>query len=113
MAKRIGKNVQVSINSQSSRVDSLSNGLEVLDALARQPYDVILMDVQMPIMDGIEATRLLRKLNLEKQPKVVALSASVFQEERESAIRAGMDDFLAKPLRIESLIQMLEKGCDR
>jgi len=95
------------------QADVVCDGSEALKQLEKIPYDLVLMDVQMPIMDGIEATRLLRKLNLEKQPKVVALSASVFLEERESAIRAGMDDFMAKPLRIESLVQMLEKGSAR
>ena len=89
--------------------DLAANGLEVLQSLDRQPYDVILMDVQMPEMDGLEATKELRKkLPPEKQPYVIAMTANAMQGDREMCLMAGMDDYVSKPIRIEALMKVLE-----
>jgi CheY-like chemotaxis protein len=88
--------------------DLAGNGLEVLQALKRQAYDVVLMDVQMPEMDGLEATRRLRVgLPDERQPRVVAMTANAMQGDREMCLEAGMDDYVSKPIRIEELVKAL------
>lgn len=99
------------------KADVASNGLEALSALHRQPYDVVLMDVQMPEMDGITATRQLRQewsespSNLtEKRPRIIAMTANAMQGDREACLAAGMDDYISKPLRVEKLIEAL-KNC--
>jgi len=88
------------------------NGLEVLEALEEKSYDLILMDMQMPEMDGLQATREVRKLDssaLPQQPIIIALTANAMESEKRDCFKAGMDDFLAKPVRWELLAQTLEK----
>ena len=93
------------------RADVASNGLEALEALERQDYDVILMDMQMPEMDGLEATRLIRGLSAGfHQPRIIAMTANVTREDRQACLDAGMDDYLPKPIRIEELIAALNKS---
>jgi CheY-like chemotaxis protein len=90
------------------RADVAANGLEALEAVHRQPYDVVLMDVQMPLMDGLEATREIRtQLPAEGQPHIVALTANALAEDRDSCLSAGMDDYLSKPLRAAQLVAVL------
>jgi len=92
------------------RADLAANGLEVLDALQRQPYDVILMDVQMPEMDGLEATRRICTSPPPKgQPRIVAMTASAMQEDKNACYAAGMDDYVSKPVRVNELIETLKK----
>ena len=80
------------------------NGAEAVEALRRQVYDVVFMDVQMPVMDGIEAARLIRlEWGPTRRPRIIALTAGVMSEEVQACRDAGMDDFLSKPLSIESL----------
>ncbi len=91
--------------------DVAANGLEVLQALERQPYDVVLMDVQMPEMDGLEATRRLREqFPAIQQPQVIAMTANAMQGDREMCLEAGMDDYISKPIRIEVLVEALSKS---
>ena len=91
--------------------DVAGNGLEALQALERQVYDVVLMDVQMPEMDGLEATRQLRKKFPEiRQPRVIAMTANAMQGDREMCLAAGMDDYVSKPIRIEELVESLSKS---
>ncbi len=91
--------------------DVAANGLEVLQALERQPYDVVLMDVQMPEMDGLEATRQLRvQFPAVQQPQVIAMTANAMQGDREMCLEAGMDDYVSKPIRIEALVEALSKS---
>jgi signal transduction histidine kinase/DNA-binding response OmpR family regulator len=86
------------------RADLAGNGEEVLDALRRQPYDLILMDVQMPGLDGLEATRRIRaELPPERQARIVAMTANVLPEQRAACLAAGMDDFLQKPVDFADL----------
>jgi len=93
------------------RADVASNGVEVLDALSRQDYDVILMDMQMPEMDGLEATRLIRGcLAGFRQPRIIAMTANVTKDDRQACLEAGMDDYLAKPIKIEELVAALNKS---
>ncbi|MDJ0554720.1 MAG: response regulator [Microcoleaceae cyanobacterium MO_207.B10] len=93
------------------RADVVANGIEVLDALQRQPYDVVLMDMQMPEMDGLEATRLLRyELSDELRPRIIALTANAFLEDRNLCFEAGMDDFITKPIKVKELAEVLQKA---
>ena len=97
------------------RADVAANGLETVQALERQPYDVILMDVQMPEMDGLEATKLIRARwpTAEQQgrprPRIIAMTANAMQGDREICLEAGMDDYVSKPIRVEELIQALSR----
>lgn len=84
------------------RADIAANGLEVLQALKRQPYDVILMDVQMPEMDGITATKVIRKY-WPNGPKIIAITAYALERDRERCLDAGMDDYISKPVQLEEL----------
>jgi CheY-like chemotaxis protein len=93
------------------RADVAANGLEVIQALERQPYDVILMDVQMPEMDGLEATREIRAwLDLGFHPRIIAMTANAMQGDREACMEAGMDDYIAKPIRVEELVAALVRS---
>jgi signal transduction histidine kinase/HPt (histidine-containing phosphotransfer) domain-containing protein/ActR/RegA family two-component response regulator len=90
--------------------DVAGNGIEALEALRRQPYDLILMDVQMPVMDGLEATRRIRAdVPADRQPRIVALTANVLREQREACLAAGMDDFVQKPVTFEDLRAALSR----
>jgi PAS domain S-box-containing protein len=87
-----------------------ANGLEALQALEREPYDVVLMDVQMPTMDGLEATRRIHQRWPEgRRPHIIAATASAMQEEREACLAAGMDDYLSKPIRVDELAAALRR----
>jgi len=83
-------------------------GIQVLNKMDRQDFDVILMDIQMPDMDGLTATRLIRMhYPAEKQPRIIALTAETSPEGREKYLAAGMNDMLSKPVQIEALIEVL------
>ena len=85
------------------------NGHEVLDALQDHPYDIILMDVQMPDMDGLTATTFIRKNeHLLQQPYIIALTANALKGDRERFLAAGMNDYLSKPVRLDELAAALE-----
>jgi len=93
------------------QADLASNGLEALNALKRQPYDVVLMDVQMPEMDGLEATRRIRReLPPERQPQIIAMTANAMQGDREMCLAAGMDDYISKPIRNQALVTALSNS---
>jgi CheY-like chemotaxis protein len=90
------------------RADLARDGQEVLDALARQPYDVILMDVQMPEIDGLEVTRRIRReLPCDRQPCILATTAHAMPGDRERCFAAGMDGYLSKPLQMSDLAAAL------
>jgi signal transduction histidine kinase/CheY-like chemotaxis protein len=90
--------------------DAASNGLEVLAAVRRERFDMVLLDVQMPVMDGIEAAeRICAEMPAGERPWLIALTAGVFQEDRNRCTRAGMDGFLSKPLRFGELQSILEQ----
>lgn len=91
------------------RRKAVGNGLEVLEALAKSTYDVVLMDVQMPELDGLSTTRYIRrKLPARSQPRIVALTASAQPDQRERCLQAGMNTYLQKPLRMAALKACLE-----
>ncbi len=94
------------------RADVAGNGLEVLEALRRQSYDVVLMDVQMPEMDGLETTRRIRgsiDLAEAQQPRIIAMTANAMKKDREECLAAGMNDYISKPVRVESLVEALRR----
>lgn len=92
------------------RADVVGNGLEVLSALRRQPYDVVLMDVQMPEMDGLTATRCIcQSWSADTRPRIIAMTANAMQGDREECLEAGMDDYISKPIRVENLVEVLTK----
>ncbi|MBD5781256.1 response regulator [Pelagicoccus sp. NFK12] len=99
------------LNQLSYQIDVANDGLEVLEKLKHERYDVILMDVQMPNMDGYEATReIAKRFPPERRPHIIALTANAMQGDRERAIAAGMNDYLSKPIRPEKVGQALEKA---
>jgi CheY-like chemotaxis protein/HPt (histidine-containing phosphotransfer) domain-containing protein len=92
------------------RADVAANGLEVLLSLRRQPYDVVLMDVHMPEMDGLEATRRIRQeFAVAAQPRIIAMTADAMREDREACLVAGMDDYVSKPIQVGELVTALSK----
>jgi PAS domain S-box-containing protein len=96
------------------RADVAANGIQVLEALNRESYDVILMDVQMPEMDGLEATRKIieRWPEHKDRPWIIALTANAMQGDRETCLAAGMDDYVPKPIKTEELAAALKRGCE-
>jgi two-component system, sensor histidine kinase and response regulator len=95
--------------------DVVENGREVLDALDTRPYDLVLMDVQMPEMDGFEATALIRARSSEQVSRtpVVAMTAHAMKEDRDRCLAAGMDDYGSKPINPQQLIEVVEKWTGR
>ncbi|MBU0692375.1 response regulator [bacterium] len=91
------------------RVDAVNNGLEALKALETKDYDLILMDVQMPEMDGYEATAAIRNGKLKPSIPIIGLTANAMKGDREKCLDAGMDDYLAKPIRPQTLYDLVEK----
>jgi signal transduction histidine kinase/DNA-binding response OmpR family regulator len=85
-----------------------NNGKEVMEMVDQENYDIILMDVQMPEMDGLEATRLIRTC-LEIQPVIIAVTANAMQGDRDECMQAGMDDYISKPIELKELLDRLEK----
>ncbi|MBD3882816.1 PAS domain S-box protein [Phormidium tenue FACHB-886] len=104
-------NQKVAINQLKSlgyTADVVANGQEVLDLLTRINYDLILMDCQMPIMDGYTATQMIRRLQKEdEQPVIIAMTANVMKEDQERCMQVGMDDYLSKPVQKSALAEKL------
>lgn len=96
------------LNKMGYEMDIVQNGQEAVEAATQKQYDIILMDVQMPEMDGLEATRLIRE-RLQVQPIIIAMTANAMQGDREECIMAGMNDYISKPIKLEDLKAMLEK----
>ncbi|MFY9821376.1 MAG: response regulator, partial [Thermoanaerobaculia bacterium] len=105
------KVAQLMLGRLGYRADLAGNGLEALEALRRQPYDLALMDVQMPEMDGLEATRRIRaEPSAPQDLRIVAMTAHASRESRDECLASGMDDFLSKPLAIEDLARVLRRA---
>ena len=93
-------------------VDVVVDGRKAVDAIATTAYDLVLMDMQMPGMDGLDATRLIRAAHTgANHPRlpIIAMTANAMQKDREKCLEAGMDDYLVKPVTPESLAHMLER----
>ena len=92
------------------RADVANNGMEVIEALRRQNYDVVLMDMQMPEMDGLTATKLINEeFDANTRPRIIAMTANAMTGDREKCLAAGMDDYVSKPIRVEELREALVK----
>lgn len=89
--------------------DLAENGKEAVENFSKKPYDAILMDVQMPVMDGFQATKDIRKLEGSKRHLIIALTANALTGDREKCLEAGMDDYLTKPIEAEKLEKILIK----
>jgi len=96
------------------RADVVWNGLEAVAALERQLYDVVLMDVQMPELDGLDASRrICERWPQEDRPQIIAMTANALPEDREACFAAGMDDYLVKPIRVDELAGALKRARPR
>jgi len=91
------------------RADLASNGIEAIESIERQTYDVVLMDVQMPEMDGLEASRrVTARWPAGERPRIVAMTANAMHGDREECLAAGMDDYVTKPIRVDALVAALD-----
>lgn len=96
------------LNKLGYTADLATDGFEALKMATLKKFDVILMDIQMPLMDGLEATQLIKK-RFPAQPFIIAMTANALPEDKEMCLRAGMDDYISKPVNLDELMQMLEK----
>ncbi len=102
------------LNGTGAQIDTAQNGKEAVEAFAAKPefyYDLILMDIQMPLMDGLEATRQIRKMLRRDAAKVhiVAMTANAFVEDRKRSIEAGMNEHITKPLDVNQVLDCLDR----
>ena len=101
---------QLLLERLSQVADIVSNGIEAVNAATLLPYDLILMDVLMPEMDGMDATRQIRaRLPKERQPRIVAMTANALSGDRERCIAAGMDDYISKPVQLDELAKVIQR----
>lgn len=100
------------LNQYGATISEAVNGVEAVDALRHNNFDIVLMDIQMPVMDGLEATRLIRR-ELASGIPVIALTANAVKGEMEKCIQAGMNDYLSKPFEEEDLIRLIAKWLGR
>ncbi|WP_245553299.1 PAS domain-containing hybrid sensor histidine kinase/response regulator [Echinicola vietnamensis] len=91
-------------------VDTVSTGEEAVKAVQKKRYDMIFMDYQMPVMDGLEASREIKKMKEGKYIRIIGLSANVFKEDIERAYEAGMDDYLTKPIKIQDVVMKIKES---
>jgi CheY-like chemotaxis protein len=103
--QRVGKLI---LQRAGFNIDVVGDGNEALEAHQSVPYDLILMDCQMPTMDGFEASRQIRQLD-HPQPVIIAVTASALVGERERCLKAGMDDYLSKPFQADQLVAVVKK----
>ena len=102
---------QLLLERLSQSADVVSNGIEAVNTATHLPYDLILMDVLMPEMDGLDATRLIReRLPRARQPRIVAMTANALSGDRERCLAAGMDDYISKPIQLSELAKVLERN---
>ena len=103
------KVAQLMLQRLGYRADLASNGEEAILALHRQPYDVLFMDIQMPVLDGLEATRYIRQEWPPYQPWIIAMTAHAMQGDRDICLQAGMNAYISKPLRMRDLLEVLQQ----
>jgi CheY-like chemotaxis protein len=89
--------------------DLANNGKEAISCLDRQDYDVVFMDIQMPEMDGLEATQKIRQQGSPDRPWIVAMTANAMQGDREMCLEAGMNDYISKPVKLEAIAQAIDR----
>ena len=90
--------------------DAVGNGLEAVNPFQNRDYDLVLMDLQMPEMDGLEASRRIRRtLPADRQPKIIALTANAMQGDREICLDAGMDDYISKPVKMHEIVAAIRR----
>ena len=92
------------------QTDMVTDGKNVLESLKKKYFNVILMDVQMPEMNGFEATRLIRKTSIEQQPYIIAMTANALPQDRNDCLNVGMNDYTAKPMRPKEIIKILKNA---
>lgn len=104
---------QLMLEKLGHTVEVVANGQEAVRATGLVTYDAVFMDVDMPQMDGLDATRAIRNLlPPNRQPRIIALTAGAMDEDQTACLEAGMDDFLAKPVRFEDLYDALIRAAD-
>lgn len=108
------KVAQMMLKRLGYRADVAANGLEALNLLDNKKYNIILMDIQMPQMDGLEATRIIReKMHPNDRPCIIAMTAYALNGDKEGCLKAGMDDYISKPIQINELERVLHRCEDR
>jgi len=100
------------LNKMGYEPDIAQDGKEALDRVNSKPFDVILMDIQMPEIDGLEATRIIRR-QLMKQPVIIAMTANAMQEDKEACLQAGMNDYISKPINLDEIMLLLQKYAEQ
>ncbi len=101
---------QLLLERLSQTADIVSNGVEAVNAATQLPYELILMDVLMPEMDGLDATRQIRaRLPKERQPRIIAMTANALSGDRERCLAAGMDDYISKPVQLDELAMAIHR----
>jgi CheY-like chemotaxis protein len=104
------KVIQTMLGRLGYRADLAGDGRQAVEALQRQTYDVVMMDVQMPEMDGVEATRIIRRdLRPVRQPYIIAMTANAFEDQRRTYLESGMNDYVSKPVQPDKLLAALER----
>lgn len=107
--QRVGKLI---LQKAGFKIDLVADGSEAVEAHKVCPYDLILMDCQMPTIDGFEASRLIRKMDARPQPVIIAVTANALLGERERCLLAGMDDYISKPFQAEHLVSIVRKWAE-
>ena len=97
------------LREQAYAVDIASNGIEAIEAIRKETYAAVLMDCQMPELDGFETTRRIRDIEGLRTMPIIAITANALSGDQEKCLAAGMDDYLTKPIRYEALMKALEK----
>jgi CheY-like chemotaxis protein len=104
------KVIQAMLGRLGYRADLAGDGQQAVEAVQRHLYDVVMMDVQMPEMDGVEATRLIRReLRPERQPYIIAMTANAFDDQRRTYLESGMNDYVSKPVQPDMLLAALRR----
>ena len=100
------------LNKMGYEPDIAQDGKETLDLVNSKSFDVVLMDIQMPEIDGLEATRIIRR-QLMKQPVIIAMTANAMQEDKEACLQAGMNDYISKPINLDEIMLLLQKYAEQ